>query len=261
MTMNDKAERVLVFGDDMRIFLAVVRSLGRAGKEVHAVPFNWHAPALKSKYISKVHYLPRYSDDAAAWRASVLDLLRAYAFNLVVPCCDRTILAFHAHRQEFAGYPIAIPESRAMDLLFDKKCTRELCLELGIPVVPSASIGPGETAQTLVGRFGLPLVLKPRRSYWPDRLDATGKVWIVESESELQKVLSTLREPWRYLAQTYFDGVGVGVSVLAKDGRILQAFQHRRLREGRGGSSSYRVSESVNEDLIMRAKRFVTART
>src|SRR5215211_9546316 len=213
MLMSDKAERVLVFGDDMRIFLAVVRSLGRAGKEVHAVPFNWHAPALKSKYISKVHCLPRYSDDATAWRVSVLDLLRTNAFDLVVPCCDRTILAFHAHRQEFAGYPIAIPDAGAMSLLFDKECTRQVCVELGIPVVPGAPVSPDDTAQTLAGRFGLPLVLKPRRSYWIDRLDSTGKVWIVESEPELQKVLSTLREPSRYLAQRYFTGVGVGVSV------------------------------------------------
>jgi hypothetical protein len=60
------AERVLVFGDEMRIFLAVVRSLGRAGKEVHAAPFNWHSPALKSKYISAIHHLPRYSDNPIA---------------------------------------------------------------------------------------------------------------------------------------------------------------------------------------------------
>src|SRR5207237_3842696 len=108
--MGDRGpERVLVFGDDMRIFLAVVRSLGRAGKEVHAAPFNWHSPALSSKYISKVHQVPRYSDDPAGWRASVLDLLQTYSFDLVVPCCDRAILPFDAHRQEFAGYRIAIP--------------------------------------------------------------------------------------------------------------------------------------------------------
>ena len=59
MTNHSPKERVLVLGDDMRIFLAVVRSLGRAGKEVHVVPFNWNAPALKSKYIAKIHYFPR----------------------------------------------------------------------------------------------------------------------------------------------------------------------------------------------------------
>jgi predicted ATP-grasp superfamily ATP-dependent carboligase len=250
MVMNDGSlERVLVIGDDMRIFLAVVRSLGRAGKEVHAAPFNWHSPALKSKYIAKVHHFPRYSDEPAAWRTSVLDVLRTHSFDLVVPCCDRAILPLHMHRQEFAGYPIAIPNPLEMDLLFDKECTRQLCRELGIPVVAGARVSATDTASELAERFGLPLVIKPRKSYWIDRLDSWGKVWIVESQPELQELLSALQDPSRYLVESYFEGIGVGVSVLAQTGKILHAFQHRRLREGRGGSSSYRVSQSVNAEL------------
>src|SRR4051812_22442339 len=211
------AERVLVFGDDMRIFLAVVRSLGRAGKQVHAAPFNWHSPALKSKYISAVHHLPRYSDGASAWREAVLDLLRHQSFDLIVPCCDdRSILPFHIHREDFSGYLVAIPNAMSMDLLFDKECTRELCVELGIPAAPGARLQPSDSAHDLIARFGLPLVIKPRRSYWADRLDAWGKVYIVESETELQKVLGTIQEPWRYLVEGYFEGQGVGVSVLAE---------------------------------------------
>lgn len=242
-------ERVLVFGDDMRIFLAVVRSLGRAGKEVHAVPFNWHSPALKSKYLSMVHHVVRFSDDRVAWRASVLEILRARRFDLVVPCDDRAILAFHVYRQDFADYPIAIPNPDAIALLFDKECTRQLCVELGIPNAEGGPIGSSDTAQDLVARFGLPLVLKPRKSRSVDRLDVSDKVSIVESEAELEMLLSTLQEPSRYLVEAYFEGAGVGVSVLARNGEILQAFQHRRLREGRGGPSSYRVSEPVDEDL------------
>ena len=253
---NSVAERVLVFGDDMRIFLAVVRSLGRAGKEVHAAPLNWHSPALKSRYISAVHYLPRYSDDPMAWRTSVLDLLRTHSFKLVLPCCDdRAILPFHIHRDEFADFRVAIPNPMAMDLLFDKGRTRELCVELGIPIVGGARVNSQDTAQALVAAFGLPLVLKPRKSYWIDRLDASGKVSIVETEPELQKLLSTLQEPSRYLVEAYFEGVGVGVSVLAENGKVLHAFQHRRLREGRGGSSSYRVSEPVNAELYRASEK------
>jgi len=248
--MGDSApQRVLVFGDDMRIFLAVVRSLGRAGKEVHAAPFNWRSPALHSKYISTVHHFPRYSDDPAAWRASVLDVLRSCDFNLVVPCCDRAILPLHLHREDFAGFPLAIPNPEAMTLLFDKERTRAMCGELGIPVVAGARVGAGDTAEALADRYGLPLVLKAAKSYSIDKLDAAGKVWIVESRAELEKILGALPEPSSYLVEAFFEGVGVGVSVLAEDGNILQAFQHRRLREGRAGSSSYRVSEALNDEL------------
>lgn len=59
--MSKPAERVLVFGHDMRIFLAVVRSRGRAGKEMQAAASNWHSPTLQSKYACAVYHLPRYS--------------------------------------------------------------------------------------------------------------------------------------------------------------------------------------------------------
>jgi predicted ATP-grasp superfamily ATP-dependent carboligase len=252
-------DRVLVFGDDMRIFLAVVRSLGRAGKEVHAAPFNWHSPALKSRYISAIHHLPRYSDGPTAWREAALDLLHRHKFDLIVPCCDdRSILPFHIHRQEFSGYPVAIPNATSMELLFDKERTHQLCIELGVPISPAARLQPNDSAQDLISRFGLPLVIKPRRSYWADRLDAWGKVFIVESETDLRKILSTIQEPQRYLVEGYFEGEGVGVSVLADNGTIFQSFQHRRLREGWGGSSSYRISESLDSRLYGACEKICT---
>ncbi|HET7680851.1 MAG TPA: ATP-grasp domain-containing protein [Xanthobacteraceae bacterium] len=248
--MSKAVERVLVFGDDMRIFLAVVRSLGRAGKEVHAAPFNWHSPALQSKYVSAVHYLPRYSDDPSGWRESVMSLAKKYDFDLIMPCCDdRAILPFDIHRDDFAEYRVAIPDRTSMDLLFDKQCTRELCVELDIPAAPGKQLAADDDASHLVARFGLPLVLKPRRSFWADRLDGWGKVFIVETEAHLRKLLLEIQDRPRYLVEGYFEGVGVGVSVLSDRGNILHAFQHRRLREGWGGSSSYRVSEPVNPAL------------
>lgn len=249
--MNKKnEERVLVFGDDMRIFLAVVRSLGRAGKEVHAVPFDWQAPALKSKYIHAVHRVPRYSDNTKAWRDAVFELLQKHAFSLIVPCCDdRSILAFERYRLEFAAYRVAIPNQASMELLFDKQRTRELGVQLGINIVPGARLEACDNAEDLAARYGLPLVIKPRRSYWPDKPDRWGKVYIAEDKAELANILAKLSDRPRHLVEAYFNGVGVGVSVLAQNGNILQAFQHRRLREGWGGSSSYRISEAVDPSL------------
>jgi predicted ATP-grasp superfamily ATP-dependent carboligase len=251
--------RVLVFGDDMRIFLAVVRSLGRSGKQVHAVPFNWRAPALKSRYIAAIHQVPRYSDDPEAWLRAVRGLLEQQSFDLIVPCCDdRSILSFDRHREAFAGFRVAIPGSNAMGLLFDKAQTRSLCAKLGVPITAGAPLGPADTASGLIARYGLPLVIKPARSYSLDRLDAWGKVHIAETAAELERVLAQITERERYLVEQYFAGAGVGVSVLAQDGRILNAFQHRRLREGWGGSSSHRISEPINPDLLQACKKIAS---
>ncbi len=42
--------KVLVLGEDTRSFLAVIRSLGRAGLSVHTAWCPLNSPALRSKY-------------------------------------------------------------------------------------------------------------------------------------------------------------------------------------------------------------------
>ncbi len=246
---GDKRGRVLVFGDDMRIFLAIARSLGRAGREVHAVPFDWHAPALKSKYVTRIHRLPRYSDAPHDWLAGVQAILRNQTFDLIVPCCDRAILALDLHRHELPAEILAIPNPLSMQVLFDKQLTRRLCNDLGIPAMRGRPLKAGDTAAGLIPELGLPLVVKPRRSFAAGNLDAWDKVMIARSAHELEAVLATQGNSSRYLAEAFFEGAGVGVSVLANDGTILQAFQHRRLREGRAGPSTYRISEALHPGL------------
>ena len=248
-------ERVLVMGDDMRIFLSVARSLGRAGKEVHAAPFNWNAPALKSRYISKIHHLPRYSDGPLAWRDAVQGLVEEYSFRLIVPCHDAAILPLDAHRNDLTECALAIPDRDQMDLLFDKARTRQMCAELSIPIAPGAQLETIERKGYLAEMFGLPLVIKPRRSYSIDSLDELRKVAIVRDAGDLQKALQAVDDPERWLVESRFEGDGVGVSVLASSGDILQAFQHRRLRERLGGPSSYRISEEVHPELLEACKK------
>jgi predicted ATP-grasp superfamily ATP-dependent carboligase len=255
----DHPGRVLVFGDDMRIFLAVVRAFGRSGKIVHAVPFDSRSPALKSKFISTVHAIPNPVSDPAGWKTAVVKLLQSVSFDLIVPCTDPAIIAFDSDRRAFSGHNIAIPNADAMPELFDKEETHRLCERLGIPVSPAARLRPADTAAELLNQYGLPMVIKPRRTYWAGQLEAWGKVEIVENEARLTSVLAGLEDRSRYLVESYFEGIGVGVSVLSKEGVILQAFQHRRLREGNGGASSYRISEPVSPELRQACEKICKA--
>jgi predicted ATP-grasp superfamily ATP-dependent carboligase len=249
--LRTETNRVLVIGDDMRIFLALVRSLGRAGKEVHAAPFDWRAPALTSRYVARVHHLPRYQHDPAGWLDLVARLADAYRFDLILPCCDRAILPLSLNRDALAGHRIALPPAGAMDVLFDKAATRGLAAELGVPVAPGEVLTAGRTAAELVARYGLPLVVKPRRSFSLDKLDTWGRVHIVEDAASLDRLLAEIAVPEEMLVEGFFkNGEGVGVSVLAERGEVRLAFQHRRLREGWGGSSSYRASEPLDPEML-----------
>src|SRR5690242_3690063 len=129
--------RVLVLGDDTRAFLATVRSLGRQGIEVHAVPTDDQSPALRSRYVAERHFVPRHADGAQAWIAAVDGLLTRVPFDLVIPCTDQWLVPLHANRERFeAKCRLAIPAAEHIDLLFDKHRTRQLALSLGVPVAP-----------------------------------------------------------------------------------------------------------------------------
>lgn len=240
--------RILVVGDDMRIFLAIVRAYGRAGRQVEAFPYG-PSIALKSRYVSRVHEAPGFDTRQAAWKEALKALLARERFDLVVPCSDPAIIFLDSIRGAFPQQRLAIPPAEAMDVLFDKEQTKALARKLGIPVAPAADFTAADTADSLIAGFGLPLVLKPRRTFFADKEQAREIVEIAETREELEGLLKTIEDRSRYFAEGFFVGDGVGVSVLAKDGRILQAFQHRRLREGKGGASSFRISEAVDSAL------------
>src|SRR4030095_17270814 len=81
--MDDK---VLVFGDDTRSFLAIARSLGRQGIGVHAAPMNFRSPALRSRYVTAVHEIPPWLGNENEWLDAVARLLSAERYKLVISC-------------------------------------------------------------------------------------------------------------------------------------------------------------------------------
>ncbi|MDA8052237.1 MAG: hypothetical protein M0002_19910 [Rhodospirillales bacterium] len=249
---------VLVLGDDTRSFLAIVRSLGRGGVEVHAVPGDFASPALASRYLSAAHRLPPYLGGGEEWCQEVAALLRSRSFDLVVPCDERTILPFDRHRGRFAGLTrLALPDPPALAVLFDKEKTRELATSCGVPVAPGRRITPEDRAANLIAEFGLPLVLKPARSFRLEALHTRARVEIYEHEAGLAAALFAVGEV-ATLAESYFAGRGAGISILASRGRVLQAFQHSRARE-RGGAGFYRVSRPLAPDLLGAVERMTAA--
>jgi protein-tyrosine-phosphatase/predicted ATP-grasp superfamily ATP-dependent carboligase len=244
-------EKVLVLGDDSRAFLAVVRSLGRRGLRVHVCPFDYASPALRSRYIAAVHRLPPYNLDPEAWVAAVAGLFAAEGFSLVVPCDDRSILPLQRHREAWGTTRIALPNQAAFEAFFDKGATRELAIAAGVPVAPGEILGPGVEAGALVARYGLPLALKPRRSFALERIAARRSVSILAEEAGLAEALAHLSRPADFLVEGFFEGSGVGVSILAAEGEVLQAFQHHRVSEsGPTGGSTYRVSAALDPALL-----------
>ena len=241
--------KVLVLGDDTRSFLAIVRSLGRRRIEVHAAPASFASLALKSRYIARIHYLPYWMTDGTEWLAAMEDLLRAERFDLVIPCNETTLLPIQRNRARLERLTrFAIPDDHSIEILFDKHNTRELARSLGVPVSSGRLPRPDDTAEGVLSELGAPVVVKPRKSYSVDELQSRAKVQIIRDAAELRSLLPRLR-PADFTYEAFFPGSGVGVSVLASRGKILQAFEHHRQRESGSGGSFYRVSAPLTPGL------------
>ena len=236
-------------GDDTRGFLATVRSLGRQGIEVHAAPFDFRAPALSSRYIAAIHDVPPWMGDGDAWLGAMQKLLTLHRFDLVIPCDERNLLPLHLHRTAFERLSkLAIPNGRAIDVLFDKHETREVAAAVGVRIAKGRLARPNESAEAIFAELGAPVVVKPRRSYTIQGLAKRGRVHVTSDKGHLEQLLQEA-EPGSLLLESCFDGEGLGLSVLAHDGRLLQAFEHHRVHE-RSGSSFYRVSAAPTPDLV-----------
>jgi protein-tyrosine-phosphatase/predicted ATP-grasp superfamily ATP-dependent carboligase len=254
--------KVLVIGDDTRSFLTIVRSLGRQGVRVHVAPINLRAPALKSRYIAKVHRLPEYVDGGREWIDAVRALFAAERFNLVMPCDERSILPLSAHRNQLVtSSVVAIPDPAAIATLFDKDETKALAASLGVNVartlMPQECNDPAEVFR----RLGTPLMVKPKHSYGLDSLFKRAAVRMVDTPAQLAAITAEL-DPKTYYYEAYFPGSGVGLSVLADKGDILLAFQHHRVHENeRGGASAYRISAPISPELIEACSKVMGALT
>ena len=254
-----KPGKALVMGDDTRSFLATVRSLGRKGIEVHTAPFNMRAPALSSKYIRQIHLLPYYLNGGGEWLEAMQKLMQTEQFDIIIPCEERSLLPLYKHQHELPACALAIPSQRALEAFFDKINTRNLATKLGVPVAKGKQLLTTDTADTVLAELTLPIIAKQRKSYsWPELYVRT-TVEIIENRSQLDSLLrSTHKDHGHIFFEEMFAGRGLGVSVLCKQGVVLQAFEHHRAHE-LSGSSYYRTSAPLNPARLAAVSRMTVA--
>ena len=258
--MSQAARRALVLGSDSRAFLSVIRSLGRAGIQVHVA---WCPPssiALRSRYVHRVHHIatPAASDH---WVAPLLEVCGREHIDLVIPCDDPSALPLYARRAEVEPHvKVALLSQAAFEVVNSKAKTYELGERLGLSVPRQMRITSPAMVADAERELGLPVVVKPDTSFTLAGLTHKRDVRVTRTREELAAAIAHASPAEPVLAQGFFSGAGVGVEMLALDGEILVAFQHRRVHEPLdGGGSSLRVSEPVTPALLDAASRLARA--
>jgi protein-tyrosine-phosphatase/predicted ATP-grasp superfamily ATP-dependent carboligase len=255
---NLKVGKVLVLGEDSRSFLAVVRSLGRKGLIVHVAGFFEDEIALSSKYIAKAHSLPSYHQ-CENWKTQFIKIITREQFDLVIPTNDKNNILLQNIKHDIGSLvKIYLLDELAFKSTHNKLLTYKIAVSEGVTVPKYYTISNNEEVEEISKSLCLPVFLKPLSSFSMNNLRNKSMVIRVDTPKQFFSSSTRMLSNGEIIVQENFNGVGVGLEVLAYKGDILVSFQHIRVHEPiGGGGSSYRKSMNVDIDLLKSAEKIL----
>ena len=257
---KEKLLKILVLGNDSQSFLTVVRSLGRAGHEIHVA---WHvesSAAVSSRYIVAKHKLAPYRADDSSWPAEFQGLLSTNQIDLVVPCHDSVILPLQAVQGKLAvsARLYTLPQE-IYQVVNSKIKMYQIAGDLFIPVAKGATITSKEEGREALNALTGPWVFKPDFSYSSGQLSTHNSVKKSFRMEQALRLVPEFLSLGKFQIQQNFIGVGTGVEVLCERGEVLLEFQHVRVHEPlHGGGSSYRKGIPLHPGMRDATKKLMT---
>jgi predicted ATP-grasp superfamily ATP-dependent carboligase len=237
----------LVFDGETRAALAVVRSLGQKRIPVSVVCTRRGSLAGVSKHAVREIVLPDPAREPAAFAAALPPLARAEPGSVWIPVTDLSLAIVDRMRPELDQVRLPIPSATALATSWDKGELLPLAERAGFAIPRTFCPADPDELAAIAAELRYPAVLKPRRSrLWiGDRVE-TGAVRYVHSPTELAAAWRAVdaRIP-RPLVQERITGFGMGLFLLAAEGRIVATFAHRRRREKPPAGGVSVLSESI----------------
>ena len=249
--------RILVLNAHLNFGVTVVQSLGRRGHECWVASHRPEFAARHSRYVTRVAIYPDPMSERRSFEEWIVAFLNANRPDLILPLGDSTLILLHEMRDRLAGAVLAVPD--AADVAFDKERVRQLAVQLGIPTPETLYLERYDARALDAFASSLPLVVKPVRSVVWKRGAGNMKARIVHDAPAAAEVAASAVEVGPIQVQRWVPGRGMGVEVLASEGRIVMAFAHRRLHEGLNLSpvSTYREAVTPPPSLLKAASQLL----
>lgn len=251
---------IVVTDSGQRAALAITRSLGRAGHQVHVVGPRVPSLAGSSRFAASDSVVPDAGANRLEFATAVAAVARSVGAAMVIPTTDAAVLALAEHRSILAPIPVPIPDLDIVGRVADKSNVLDRAAAVGI-IVPAQVRIPGPGAIDSLGWDRFPAVLKPARSVTESGLgSAKHSVSYASDRPDLIRRLRAL-PPTAYpvLVQERITGPGVGLFLLRWSGQTIARFGHRRIREKppSGGVSVRSVSAAIPDEAFGLAERLL----
>jgi protein-tyrosine-phosphatase/predicted ATP-grasp superfamily ATP-dependent carboligase len=255
--------RILVLDTTPGAGLAVVRSLGDAGIEIHVAMLGTRSVAEHSRFCRRSFELGNPLINVQEVGRRLLWRVSNERYDLLMPITDTATELCAKYRDVLEQcVPIAMPSTAAYLYAHNKARLLQLGTSLDIPVPEHVTLSNlTDLARVREIDLGWPCYVKPIHSVMAtyDRL-LRFQVIRVANRDDLVDVARFHLGRVPIMIQRACPGVGVGVYVLAWKGQIRSLVQQRRLHEPVcGGGGSYRITEPIDPMLEAYARGFVAA--
>ncbi len=252
----------LVLDAAQRQSLVALRELGMAGLSVGTVDSDARAPGLASRWSSVRQVVPGFTEDPDAYVDAVLELCAEHGPRSLIPAHDGSIEALRRRRDDVQRrVGLALAPEKALAVAVDKTRTLAFAEQLGLRAPRGQFVRDPQQAGAAIEEVGLPLVVKPTRSWAQgagagQRLIATVATTRAQALSAISAILD---EGIEVVLQEWLPGDREALSFLYAQGRVWARFAQRadRTFPPLGGNSVLRESIPLPQDVAPAAERLV----
>jgi len=260
----------LVLDAKLRQSLVTMRSLGSRGLTIAALEVadvlqqSKHVPAFVSRWCRRAYVAPSYLQQTDAFLDYLLHILDHTGAQVVIPSADGTLEVLRAHRETVARRAqLALAKEEALAVATDKEKTLDIASRLGIGIPRGVSVQHVDEVPEAVRTVGLPAVVKPVESWlWGKGRGVRVISQLVTTHDEAREAVEELTQHGgSTLFQQFLDGRREAISLFYADGTMYARFAQwaKRTQPPLGGTSVYRQSIALPEDITGQAERLVRA--
>ncbi len=188
--------------------LAIARSLGAAGVEVHVCDDFRATLSSFSTHVSASKTHPSIEDDPSEFVEWLVALCERERYDLVIPVRDETLRALSSHREAVSRVSgLFLADDLVIEQLMDKGECMKIAEDVGVPI-PTTYYPNEEGLEAIRDEAAFPVLIKPRIAS-----GARGIVRVDDPDQLTRKYEAVAREHPDPIVQEYVDHSGGHYSV------------------------------------------------
>jgi len=250
--------KILILDSHSNAGLACIQSLGKAGYDIYTASNFSSELSRSSIYGKKFYSYPSPMKCKEEFIDFIVCLNKEQNFDFILPVTDNSIYPLMEVSDVDLMRILILPNKDTFESAFNKEKTLLLAQKLDVPV-PANTYVTSESFK-LDDFSDFPLFVKPVQS---KGISPNGSFnlepILVESSSHLGRSVKEFLKYTPVQIQQCVPGVGIGIEVLCRRGKIIRAFAHKRVHELplTGGGSSYRKSIPMPKELFEYSERLM----